>query len=215
MSVKHLFAVVVFVALASPVAAQERKPKPPEGAAVYDVYVEPWKTRFTQDWRREVEKLQTNIRTATPRANAVVARRIDGVRSGWLPANIKIAEAILKDARDDQVRLSGLLKNDPPFFAAGKTDQDLSMWKEQDYGTCSYKPIILQVTDENYVLLGNQDNPAIVKLQVPTAGLVDGALYDFGTQFIHVKGKITYFTPYGAKKTVLLAEVLDRNSLKR
>ena len=79
--------VLVFV-LASNAAAQDKAAK--TGAAAYDDFVEPWRTRFVKDWERQIESVKDSIATSKDRAGKA-RNTATNIRSGGVPANVKRA----------------------------------------------------------------------------------------------------------------------------
>jgi hypothetical protein len=150
----------------------------------------------------------------------------------------KLVERWAKDFRTAREapakgRLDRLLSTNPLWLGElGAPDT----WKVGDYGTCLHNAHILQVIPPHHLLmdrwegvmpqllvdrrgeleLGWKACRSVVKLKVAsTEGLVDNRWFGSFAAFIHVYGTTTYRAVDGSDRTVLAAEVLSIDSLKK
>jgi hypothetical protein len=119
---------------AQPVPGQQYGPVPSlvrpgkTGAAAYDAFPEPWRSRFIKEWEGEVTRAKNLLGAAEQRVrDAEKAYARD--QAVQLPNGRRLAldrEAIAaakKAAEEGQDRVAGLEKNDPPYFTSNKERQ--------------------------------------------------------------------------------------------
>jgi hypothetical protein len=166
-------------------AESSAAPTMARGAAAYDVFPEPWRGRFVRHWEQEVEDTRNSIRGG---------------------------QAVAKN----RARLADLERNDPPYFGNHGAQYPLDEWKVGDYGWCRRRPLILQVIPPGQVVLGEKAGIPLVLLKVSsTAGLAAGRPFVLDDVVTLVTGMTTYKTATGGTKTVLTAELVKPDSLKK
>ncbi len=168
------------------------KPKPIVGAAVYDVFEEPWRSKFITAWTQEVENTKGRLKSAARQRNT-------------------------KELRRQKETLKKLERNDDPYLSGGGCDRNSANWEIGNYGMNGETPNVHQVVDEHHLLVcaDNEPNAPIYMLQMEsTEGIVDGKAINLRGKFLHVSGTKNYTTVLGASKSVLLVEVIDVDSLK-
>jgi hypothetical protein len=155
------------------------------GAAAYDVFPEPWRSRFVQHWEEEVEATRKSIRggqaVAKNRTRLAVLERNDPPHFGNHGAQYPLDEWKVGD--------SGWCRRRPLIIQVLPPDQVLI---GEEGGTAL---VLLKVSS--------------------TAGLLAGKPFVLDDVVTLVTGTTTYKTATGGTKTVLTAELVNPASLKK
>jgi len=229
---KRLFktsAVVVFVAV-SYAPAQDSPAN--TGAAAYDDFVEPWRSRFIKHWEKEVESVKSYLAKKpkiTPRSASIRTAKERNLTTEQIKA-IRLKEARERAVRDRQAaktRLEKLQNNDPPYFGGILQADGLGVGA---YGRPEWIDAkVKQVIDGNQMLVGIEDArtgdsryDTWIMLKCSTVGITDGKFWRggqwkavTGSELLVVTGTTTYPTAAGGTKTVFTIEPLRLDSLKK
>ncbi len=197
-----LMLLIIFLAI--PVQPVQAKGK--RGAAAYEEFTEPWRSRFVETWERAIEHKRNEIKHLS--------------KSLRRPNSSHLTQLYLKSAKKDMVRLK---KNNPPYFG----EIPVNGFAVGVYGIPYHiRARVIQVVDSNQMIVGVKDTrtavigyPIWIMFKYPTAGITDGARLRIWDQFeanpIIVTGTRTYKTASGGTKTLFVVEVLNLNSLKK
>ena len=199
---KTLFGIGTLLALfLSTHAAGQDAPK--TGAAVYDDFVEPWRGRFIATWKGEVASIKKGIERYRQLSG-------DGKTAKERELNYRLLLASEK-------RLTSLEKNTNPWIGAIRGGlASPKTWEVGDFGRSAHTPHIVQVLPPDRVLLGAKGEGPLLMMKVrSTAGLLDGRQFDFEGRLLHVTGTTTYKTVSGGTRTVLVAEFVDLESIRK
>ena len=186
------------------------------GAAAYDTFKEPYRTRFVNDWEAEVKRIKEEIKSYPAKARNVKSKY--GTKTAAKEAR-RYMDSLKK-------KLKQLEKNEPPFIRdAPFRPRD---WQVGTYGrvflTSFMRPV--QIINETEMLVDLQDPYTGTSVKwvmfsgFPTAGITDDdkAVNIQGVEFhkpIQITGTTTYGTAAGSTKTVLVVKPLDLDSLKK
>jgi hypothetical protein len=195
----------------TPVTAPARTPQPvltatpgKTGAAAYDDFAEPWRTRFLEAWEKEVGKTKADRgywRERVAAANDAEGRRVWGL----------VVQGVEK-------RLWMLEKNDPPFVGWLWVD-DFAVGAFGNPDLINAK--VIQIIDDMSMLVGVEHSSKagglystwVMLKGCPTAGLVDGKTWKdwtplLGKHLLAVTGTTRFQTVSGGTKTVFVVETL-------
>jgi hypothetical protein len=171
------------------------------GAAAYDYFEEPWRSRFLSDWHQEIrgyERRIEDVKKDKPRPNI---RRPPGSKKAMI--------------RKYETQIRTLQRNQPPFFRSIPSDP--AEWKAGSYGTLyGGRVIVAQVIDKQQMLVDvrHGERTRVLLSGFATAGLTDGTDGIKIPGLVIVDGTTTYNTAIGGTKTVFLVKPLSLDSLK-
>lgn len=200
---KTLCAVAAVLAFTLGASAQNKAVK--TGAAAYDDFAEPWRSRFLKAWEKEVSDART--KRATYGGRAATAKD---------PETRRVNEIIAKSI---EKRVELLEENAPPFVGWLKVG-DFAVGAFGNPNLIAGKAV--QIIDAKTMLVGVEhistgggrySTWAMLK-GCPTAGLVDGKTWTdwiplLGKRLVVVSGTTMYKTVSGGTKTVFVLEPLS------
>lgn len=212
MRLESVSIVMVFLILNSYVSAQ--------GIKSYSDFQEPWKTKFTNDYKRALASAENELRSAKAR----IAR----TRRSRSAYQRKVSIAMLKSANK---KIEVLKKNDPPYFKLLPRKLNLGSYgcpteyfpkKPWIYGKA------IQIIDEDTALVGisyiddsRLSYDEVIMLKCQTREIVDGdwwAVWDHligENGLLEVTGKTTYKTLIGTKTVFVVEQMALIDLVKR
>ena len=199
------------------VEAAQQPEQEKTGAAAYDIYREPYRSLFIDNWQRKVVATRASIEKATnnPRPINTSIRQAGETREQTFARKQRDRE---KDLERAKATLASIEKNSGPVWPLICTNA--RAWKPGMIGKLdSCRLNINQVIDDKTMLVTVEDPFTELTRQVmfsgfPTQGITDGQQVNGFSRLAVVTGTTTYATALGSTNTVLKVEELHLEAIK-